>query len=462
MRSLFLKMFLWFWATVVLTGIALILTFVLQPGGVPSRWHAALGETARVYGRAAVAEMERGGPAAAAAYLDDLERNAHTAACLFNQDGTEIAGNGCASFHGLMRSAGESAKPEFGMRHGIARVGLRVEGKTGTSYLFATELPAGPGAAFGTNILWLVLRWGVAFLVSGLICYILTRYLTTPILRLREASRQLAAGHLSTRASAGTENRHDELGELVRDFNSMGDRIEGLITSQRQLISDVSHELRSPLARLTVALDLAREHKGNDPAFDQMEKDFERLSDMTARLLTVARLDASPTPAEMRTLNFGALVTDIVADAEFESHDRNCQVEFSNDYEIDVRGNGDLLRSAIENIIRNAIRYTAPDTAVDVHLQAGNSNDPASAVLTVRDHGPGVPESELANIFRPFYRVANARDRQSGGVGLGLAIANRVAHLHGGRISAANAAGGGLQVEFEIPCRGSHCSDSRG
>src|SRR6516162_769901 len=345
MRSLFLKIFLWFWATVVLTGIALIITFGLQPGGVPARWHAALGETARVYGNAAVAEMERDGPSAAAAYLDDLERNAHTAACLFNQDGTEIAGNGCASFHGLMRSAAESVKPEFGMRHGIARVGLRVEGKSGTSYLFATELPAGPGAAFGTNILWLVLRWGVAFLVSGLICYFLTRYLTTPILRLREASRQLAAGHLSTRASAGTENRHDEMGELVRDFNSMGDRIEGLITSQRQLISDVSHELRSPLARLTVALDLAREHKGNDPAFDQMERDFERLSDMTARLLTVARLDSSLSATEMKVLNFSALVAEVVADADFEARTRNCTVQLSNTGDICVCGNGDLLRS---------------------------------------------------------------------------------------------------------------------
>ena len=451
MRSLFLKRFLWFWATVVLTGIALVLTFVLQPGGVPSRWHAALGETARVYGRAAVAEMERGGPAAAAAYLEDLEKNAHTAACLFNRDGTEIAGNGCASFRGLARSAAESASPEFGMHHGIARVGLRVEGRSGTSYLFATELPAGPRAAFGTNVLGLLLHWGVAFLVSGFICYLLTRYLTEPILRLREASRQLSAGHLGTRASVGSENRHDELGELVRDFNSMGDRIEGLITSQQQLISDVSHELRSPLARLTVALDLAREHKGNDPAFDQMEKDFERLSDMVGRLLTVARLDASPTPTEMRTLNFGTLIAEIVADVEFESHDRNCVMQFSNDHKIDVRGNRGLLRSAIENIIRNAIRYTAPGTAVDVRLQARNSADPVSAVLTIRDHGPGVPEPELTNIFRPFYRVTNARDRQSGGTGLGLAIADRIARLHGGRVGASNASGGGLQVEFEIP-----------
>jgi two-component system sensor histidine kinase CpxA len=451
MRSLFLKIFLWFWATVVLTGIALILSFVLQPGGVPSRWHAALGETASVYGRATVAELERGGPEAAATYLEELQRNAHTSACLFDREGAEIAGHACASFNRLVNAAAESNAPAFAMRHGIVRVGVRLQGKSGTPYLFATELPAGPGAAFDNNFVGLLLHWGVAFLVSGLICYLLTRYLTKPILRLRHAARQLAAGNLSMRAAAGAENRHDELGDLVRDFNAMGDRIEALITSQRQLISDVSHELRSPLARLTVALDLAREHKGDDPAFEQMQKDFDRLNEMVGRLLTVARLDTSATPAEMKPLDFGALVAEVAADAEFESRELNCNVRLSGDNHICVRGNSDLLRSAVENIVRNAIRYTAPCTTVDVNLQRRNSAGLARGVLTVRDRGPGVAESELANIFQPFYRIEDARDRQSGGVGLGLAISDRVARLHGGMVRASNATDGGLQVEFEIP-----------
>jgi two-component system sensor histidine kinase CpxA len=337
------------------------------------------------------------------------------------------------------------------MRHGIVRIGLRLRGRSGTLYLFAAELPAGPGAAFGNNFRGLVLHWGVAFLVSGLICYLLTRHLTKPILGLREASRQLAAGNLNMRAAGGAENRRDELGDLVRDFNSMGDRIEALVTSQRQLVSDVSHELRSPLARVSVALDLAREHKGSDPAFDQMQKDFERLSEMVGRLLTVARLDASETVTEMRPLDFGALVAEVATDAEFESLELNCHVRRSVENNIHVRGNSDLLRSAIENIFRNAIRYTAPGTTIDVSLQRRNSAGLAGGVLTVRDHGPGIPESELANVFRPFYRIGNARDRQSGGVGLGLAISHRVARLHGGRVSAINATDGGLQVEFEIP-----------
>jgi two-component system, OmpR family, sensor histidine kinase CpxA len=452
MRSLFLKIFLWFWATAILTAVALLVTFVLQPGGVPAQWHAALGATAQMYGRAAVGEMEAGGAPAVANYLDDLDRNAHTEACLFDADGNPIAGHDCASFQSLVKRAVMSTTPTFGFRYGLARVGLRVLGRNGGAYIFATELPAGPRAAFGPNLLGLALHWGVAFLVSGFICYLLTRHLTAPILRLREASRRLANGELTTRA-AGLETRHDELGALVRDFNSMGDRIEALVSSQRQLISDVSHELRSPLARLTVALDLARECMGNDPAFDHMEKDFDRLSDMVGRLLTVARLDTSASATEMKALNLSALVSEVVADAEFESRNRNSTVQPSIEADICVRGNGDLLRSAIEDVIRNAVRYTAPDTAVCVRLQnkRNNSTGSASSVLTVRDHGPGVPESELANIFRPFYRVATARDRQSGGAGLGLAIADRIARLHGGRVGAVNAEGGGLEIVFHFP-----------
>src|SRR5947209_4574428 len=315
MRSLFLKIFLWFWATAILTAVALILTFVLQPGGVPARWHMALSETARMYGRAAVGEMERGGTVAVADYLQDLSRSAHTRACLFDQNGTEISGNACDTFPPLVRRA--TANPTgsaFGIRYGLVRVALQMSGRNGASYIFATELPAGPRAAFGPDPLGLALHLGIALLVSGFICYLLARYLTAPILQLRAASRQLAAGKLNARAVADSQRRNDELGELIRDFNAMADRIESLVSSQRQLISDVSHEIRSPLARLIVAMDLARERKGNDPAFDRMEKDFDRLSEMVGRLLTVARLDAVPS-IEMTTLNLSLLVGDVTSDA---------------------------------------------------------------------------------------------------------------------------------------------------
>ena len=291
------------------------------------------------------------------------------------------------------------------------------------------------------------LAWGAALLVSGVICYVLTQYLTGPVFGLRAAARRLAHGDLTARAS-DTKPRRDEIGELVRDFNFMAERIEALVTSQRQLISDISHELRSPLARINATLGLARQRLGDNVLFDGIERDTERLNEMIERLLTLARLDMTSASPEVRRTDLKALVTDIVTDAQREARERNCGVEFAADGDCDIEANPDLLRSAAENIIRNAVRYTAPGSAVEVRLECGGEGK--SAIIRVSDRGPGLPASELSKIFRPFYRVADARDRASGGVGLGLAIAERVAHVHGGSIRAENRAGGGLEVVLSL------------
>jgi two-component system sensor histidine kinase CpxA len=451
MRSLFLKIFLWFWATVIATGIALVLTFIFEPRSVPSRWHATLQDTARYSGVIAVDEAERGGAPAASAYIERIERETRLRACLFDSAGGLIAGSDCGSFQNMTSHLTVSTPSAFSMRYGIARVALTLQGSSGREYIFATELPAGPRAALGINRASIALKWGIALLVSGFICYLLTRYLTTPILRLRAASQQLAAGDLSTRAAAVIERRHDELGDLVRDFNAMASRIEELVRRQRQLISDVSHELRSPLARLYVALDLGRERKGNDPAFDHMEKDIGLLNEMIGRLLTVARLDTSAPPVPMMPVDLTEIVSQVVRDADFESRERSGGVKLTAHKQFIVQGNAKLLQSAIENLVRNAISYAEPGTSVEIFLQSERASNVSFVRLEVRDYGPGVPESELVNIFQPFYRVSDARDRQSGGAGLGLAIAERVIRIHGGTIRAENAAPRGLQVEILLP-----------
>lgn len=449
MRSLFLKIFLWFWATVVATGIALVCTFFLGPHNIPSRWQAGLRDTARSSGMVAIAEFERGGAPAASAYIERFDRDTHLRACLLDAMGSLVAGQDCETFANMISHVTTSKSSAFGIKHGIVRVVLMLPGSHDREFIYATELPAGPRAAVGIDAMAIVLRWGVALLVSGCICYLLTRYLTTPILRLREASQQLATGNLATRAAAGMERRHDELGDLVRDFNTMADRIEELISRQRQLIYDVSHELRSPLARLNVALDLAREKKDNDSAFGHMEQDIGRLGDMIGRLLTLAKLDTSALPVQMTRVNLTDLISETVRDANFESRDNT--VTLTMDAEYFVQGNAELLHSAIENVIRNAIRYTAPGTPVEVKLQHAEVEKAGFAQLTIRDYGPGVPEPELSNIFQPFYRVAEARDRQSGGTGLGLAISDRVVRVHSGTIRAENAVPRGLLVEICLP-----------
>jgi two-component system, OmpR family, sensor histidine kinase CpxA len=456
-RSLFLKIFLSFWSTVIATGIALILTFILEPRSVPSQWHATLLDTARYSGAIAVEEAEQHGFLAASDYIERIDRETHLRACLFNIEGTQIGGSDCESFRSMISHVTTSKSSDFNMKYGIARVAVVLQGSSGHEYVFATELPAGPRAVLGINRSAFVLQWGVALLVSGFICYLLTRYLTAPILQLREASRRLAGGDLSTRATAAIERRHDELGELVHDFNMMASRIEELVSRQRQLISDVSHELRSPLARLNVALDLGRERKGSDPAFDHMEQDLELLDEMIGRLLTLARLDSSAAPLPMTPVDLNELVSQIVSNADFESRKRECRVTLAAREQYLVRGNTEQLGSAIENVVRNAVRYTASGTVIEVLLdweKKSNTSALASALfvcLTVRDYGPGVSESELDSIFQPFYRAAEARDRQSGGAGLGLAIADRVIRIHGGKIRARNVEPRGLQVEVLLP-----------
>lgn len=450
-QSLFLKIFLWFWATLIATGIALVATWiVLQPKNVPSQWQTSLAE-ARISGTAAVDEVERKGPSAASAHMTQFGRRNHLKSCLFDASGRVISGSDCSSFDGISANGVPANIPSFDMKHGFLRVAMRVWGKSGRQYIYASEITEHRGAPPGIGASGILLRWSVAFLVSGLICYLLTRYLTGPILRLREASQQLAQGNFSTRAAAGLEHRRDELGALVRDFNTMAVRIEELVSRQRQLIYDISHELRSPLARLNVALDLGRERKGNDPAFDHMEQDLGCLNDMIGRLLTVARLDTSTAVIPMAEVDLTELVSQIVRSADFELQQQNGAVRLSSPGQYFVHGNAELLHSAIENVIRNAIRYTGTGNAVDVQLEAAGTTAPTFIRLLVRDYGEGVPEPELVNIFQPFYRVADDRNRQSGGTGLGLAIADRVVHIHGGTIHARNAAPHGLEVKILLP-----------
>ena len=450
-QRLFLKIFLWFWITAIFTGIALVLTFVLEPRSVPSRWRTTLVDTAHYSGIVTVKAFEEGGIPAASNYLDQLQNDAHLHACLFDVVRKPIAGNGCEVFADIVVNVNGSKRSDFSMNSGIARVAWLLHTNDQRDLIYATELPAGPRAVSGLSRDSIVLRWGLAFLVSGFICYLLTKYLTSPILELRDVSQELAAGNFGVRAAERNYLRQDELGDLVYDFNTMADRIEALVSQQRQLISDVSHELRSPLARLNVALDLARERKGPDSSFDHMERDLDRLNEMIGRLLTIATLDAASAPLQMKTVDLVELVTQIVSDAQFEHRQRDGIVALTAEPECFVEGNAELLHSAIENVIRNAIRYTAPETSVEIEMQHREIDSGFFIVLSIRDYGPGVPESELINIFQPFYRVTEARDRQSGGTGLGLAIADRVVKRHGGTIRACNMKPQGLQIVMLFP-----------
>lgn len=451
MSRLFLKIFLWFWATFIVTEVSLVLVWVLQPASVPSLWHAGFEDTARYFGTAATGTFEQEGTAAASEYIHRLSEDAHIHGCLFDNAGLPLAGEFCSEFEAMAAQVAKGKPLDSDMKHGLARITVPIKGSVGRSYIYASELQAGPRALIGENRSTVPLRIIVALLVSGAVCYLLTLYLTAPILRLRSVAQQITAGDLSVRADPTMELRKDELGDLVRDFNRMVGKTEHLISSQRQLLYDVSHELRSPLARMNVALDLLRGRVPDDPALNRIGIDLQRLNEMIGRLLTVAKLEATSTLQTPARVDLSELVSSVVIDADFEAQERGSRVDIVQDADLAVPGDPNLLRSAIENVLRNAVRFTRTGTTVEVALRTNRMTSADEAVISIRDYGPGVPDQELVNIFIPFYRVTDARSRDSGGVGLGLAITERIVRLHGGRIQAMNDPNGGLRVEMIFP-----------
>jgi two-component system sensor histidine kinase CpxA len=263
----------------------------------------------------------------------------------------------------------------------------------------------------------------------------------------------LSDGNLSARVDDKLLRRRDEIGYLGRDFNQMATHIESLVDAQRRLLTDISHELRSPLARQNVALALARRRGPADvaPALDRIDREAKRMNQMIGQLLDLSRVENGTESLETTRIDLTQLLEEISADADYEAREHDRGVQLVTREQCTTVGVVDLLASAIENVVRNAIRHTAPATTLGISVKRVDSKDSSSAVISVKDHGPGVPETALAAIFRPFYRVEDARDRKTGGTGLGLAIAARAVRLHGGFIRARNADDGGLVVDITVP-----------
>jgi len=289
-----------------------------------------------------------------------------------------------------------------------------------------------------------------ALLISGLICVGLAGYLSAPVRRLRAATQALAAGNLGIRVGA-LGLRGDEMGGLSRDFDRMAGRLQALLEAQKELLRDVSHELRSPLARLQAALGLARRRAEGRAAeeLDRIEREAERLNELIGQILSLTRLAAEDDARMREQVDLAVLVGGIARDAAFEAEQSRRRVEVAASTPVTLVGNPELLHSAIENVVRNAVHYTQEDTAVEIALTKEEGG--GQAVITVRDHGTGVAAEHLQRIFEPFFRASESRDRASGGYGLGLAIARRAIELHGGTIGAVNAPAGGLRVVIRLP-----------
>ncbi|HJT98158.1 MAG TPA: ATP-binding protein, partial [Rhodanobacteraceae bacterium] len=290
-----------------------------------------------------------------------------------------------------------------------------------------------------------------AMIVSAAASLMLAWYVAAPLTQIRASTRRFAEGDLDARVGELRVGRSAEMTALASEFDEMAARIKALIESHRRLVRDVSHELRSPLARLRVALELARDGDGKQvhASLDRIESESARLEAMLSQALELSRLETQQRAAQ-DTVALDQLLEDVITNADYEGAPRGRKVVLSDCERQLVTGSRDALYSAFENVIRNALAYTQDGTTVNVRLLR-DPRDPKTMLITVRDHGPGVPDGELARIFEPFYRTDSARARASGGTGLGLAIARRAIEWHGGRICAHNAEGGGLEVTLRLP-----------
>lgn len=453
MRSLFLRIFVSFWIALTVMGAAsTAIHAMVRPDTVSQRRQRFVRALLRAEGEHVAAHVQGDRRAAADAKLRAIETATEIRAFLVH-DGDVVAGTGpvTAEVLAAARAAREHGRAEEtvsgpddvysvpvvqdGERYVF--VGLLTRPSRWLRYVSPSTLP------------WRVL---VVFVMSGLVALALARYLTKPLAHLRVAARRLADGDMSVRVTPTIGRAGGEVAALGEDFDRMAERIAALLETQRRLLQDVSHELRSPLARLSVALELARSRAGDDAKahLDRIELETERLGDLIGQILAVTRLEQEHgVPGE--PVDLEAITRSVVENADYEARARGRRVELAASAAGQVHGSAEVIARALENVVRNAARFTAEQTAVEVRIERVARESAPMLRVTVRDHGPGVPEHALRDIFLPFYRVATARERESGGTGLGLAITDRAVRAHGGTASASNAPGGGLLVTIELP-----------
>ncbi len=455
MQRLFIKMFLWFWlASAVVWTIGTLPESLRQDPGLADRYRELHYQRLQLSGRVALVVARRG-QQELLEWMARYEEGGALYPYVLDGNLEELAG----------REISDEARQAAGRTFAEGSVWLRmpspslwagrqIESNDGVRYAVVQRVPT--RLELPPPPIWpIAARWLVALAISGIVCYGMARYLLAPVGTLRDATHRFSAGNLEARVSDQLGGRNDELGDLGRDFDHMAGRLGTLLKSQRQLLSDISHELRSPLARLSVALGLARrraDEQGTE-TLDRIEREADRLNELIGQLLSLTRMEGGGAASDLERIALLPLVREIVADADYEARGRGRHVELVDSFDCITDGHPELLYRAIENVVRNAVRYTGEGSTVRASLTGNGDNGTQQAVFTVRDEGPGVPEEALASLFEPFYRTDEARQRASGGTGLGLSISQRAVQLHGGSIEARNIDGGGLEVEIRLPAR---------
>jgi len=447
MGRLFWKIFLWFWLTLLLIVASVFIGTSLylqdESDNERKKWRPhfrsqAVSQVLRFSGEDAARDMLQ----------RIVKRRGDTLVYIFNESNEEILGRTIDKKIFTKQKAREITSSSGEKFQIFSKPSRGLEGRRRPPPLerilerFIKQV----------GFLWL----GIVLALSSFVCFWLAWYITSPIRKLRVATKQLSQGHLDTRVSQKIGKRRDEIADLGQDFDVMAEQLQKLINNQKQLLSDVSHELRSPLARLQVAVGLVRKKDNKETEADllRIEKETERLDDLIGQSLTLSRLDAGADYPIEDYIDVGGLLEKIINDCDFEANGHQKRVSFEFKQSWTIKANGELLRRALENVIRNAIHYTAENSTVEVTMEQCSihpKNNTEELMISVCDQGSGVPEAKLAQLFEPFVRLSSARDRDSGGYGLGLAIAKRAITFHQGKIKARNRRSQGLCVEIILP-----------
>jgi two-component system sensor histidine kinase CpxA len=454
MHSLFFRIFVLFWiAMALIVGGSMAITFV-----VAKREYESTEQQRRPNAAIQASEvLAKGGIGALKTWLA-ANKNSMGDRDLFivGPDGRDILGRKLtenAARRMEFLEARQANPPEPG-NFRAPRLAPQIVAPDGSTYtvLLVLRRPSIFGALSLPDISLAIL--GVALVVSAFASWWLAQHLSAPIRRIQAGARALAAetqgmGEGSSRVSAGLEDRKDEVAVLARDFDAMADKLRANRAAITQLLRDISHELRSPLARMRVAVGLAHQSAADLPRqVERLEREIDRLDGLISQVLKLARLHGTDVPFDREVVDIDEVIEDVVRDANFEGAVKGCKVNLAGTAHTTLHGNRELLSSAIENVLRNAVRYSPKDAPVDVSVERPAAG---GVSIIIRDRGPGVPAGELERIFQPFYRVAESRDRDTGGEGIGLAITSQVMKTHGGSATARAFPGGGLEVSLQLP-----------
>lgn len=384
--------------------------------------------------------LQQQGPQAARRLLRQLPRQIHNRVYLFDKNGKELAGRDRARERLRSGEVQKHSRELFDAENNVYRL------------VVLRRSP--PGALLEPGRRGMVLRLAIAGLVSAMFSFLIARYLAAPLVGLGSASRRLAGGDLSTRIGLPLTGRKDEFGSLANDFDEMASRLQELQKANRRLLRDVSHELRSPLARLRVALEIARnrDSKAVSGELDRIELESERLETLVDEVLSLLRESSESSPLKVEAFDLVELLSDLQGVVNYEVPEQSPGVELDSQGPQEIRADRELLWRAFENLLRNALVHTADGTGIGISVRPADKSNFVS--VSVRDSGSGIPPQHLEKIFQPFYRVQEARDRDSGGHGLGLAIAHAAIRRHGGTIKARNREEGGLEMHITLPVDG--------